>query len=349
MWVILPRSRALAVAAMVSLAGQAQEAFESRLAAIDGTLTRFYRGERLDEAVERAKRRISTYNERARTLQSEADGKKLQVEHLAEIGRDLRRGLEALEKELQDLPPGLGTHKRRQLLERRSAQVRKINEHAARLRPAVEAYESAVRRMHELLESEREQSSAAQKEVNARIAAFEAFTKAGEDIAFFAELNRMLAEVRNRQRGGDASLEGILHRIRAYRRELAAWAMEGHARRPNGLVVVEARLGDEPCWLIVDTGATDTILSEEMVDAIGCRASLGGTTSLSVIGGLRVNGSAFRIPELLVAGQVRKDVPAAAVRLPDVGIDGLLGQSFLKGFVYTIDERRSEKVSLVPR
>jgi hypothetical protein len=32
-----------------------------------------------------------------------------------------------------------------------------------------------------------------------------------------------------------------------------------------------------------------------------------------------------------------------------VGIDGLLGQSFLKRFVYTVDESRPGKLMLVPR
>jgi len=37
------------------------------------------------------------------------------------------------------------------------------------------------------------------------------------------------------------------------------------------------------------------------------------------------------------------------VKVSDVGVDGLLGQSFLKRFVYTIDESREEKLILRPR
>ena len=133
------------------------------------------------------------------------------------------------------------------------------------------------------------------------------------------------------------------------RRELAAWAEAGQALRPNGLVIVEALVVDEPCWFIVDTGAMDTIVSAEIVDAIGCRKSLGKQTSLSMIGGLRVMGYAFRIPQLEVSGRMLKEVPAAAVLPSDVGIDGLLGQSFLKAFVYCIDERKPEKLILSPR
>jgi hypothetical protein len=50
-----------------------------------------------------------------------------------------------------------------------------------------------------------------------------------------------------------------------------------------------------------------------------------------------------------VGDQVQTNVPASAVRPSDVGIDGLLGQSFLKAFVYTIDERSPAKLLLKRR
>ena len=54
---------------------------------------------------------------------------------------------------------------------------------------------------------------------------------------------------------------------------------------------------------------------------------------------------------LLAAGRelAATDVAGSAVPASDVGIDGLLGQAFLKRFVYTIDEDRPGKLVLVRR
>jgi len=167
--------------------------------------------------------------------------------------------------------------------------------------------------------------------------AFEAFKKAGQDLAFFTGLNRLLAEIREAQRKtpADPALQEALARVRAFRRELATWAEVGQSLRSNGLLIVGALVEDEPCWFVVDTGAMDTILSPELVEAIGQGGNMGKEASLSVVGGLRVLGRSLRIPRLEVNGQVLKGVQASAVVPSDVGIDGLLGQSFLKGFVYT--------------
>ena len=55
------------------------------------------------------------------------------------------------------------------------------------------------------------------------------------------------------------------------------------------------------------------------------------------------------LPRVAVGGQEGTDVAGSAVPASEVGIDGLLGQSFLKHFVYTVDERRPGKLILVPR
>ena len=228
---------------------------------------------------------------------------------------------------------------------------RRVNALEFILMPRLEDQKKMIAFRLDEMEKERKRVLAIQEAVNARLAAFDAFTKDGRDALFFQELNRLLSDVREALRVTPIDLHTmeILTKVRGLRRELAAWAMAGQAHQPNGLVIVETLVVDEPCWFVVDTGAMDTLLSEEIVAAIGYGADLGKLTSLSVVGGMKVPGLAFRIPRLTVCGETKSDVPASAVSPSDVGIDGLLGQSFLKSFVYTIDERQPGKLILVRR
>ncbi len=330
---------------------QAQGSFEARIAAVEKTLERFYRGECLEVSLERSTQGIESFNAFARKRRAEMEQDRVQLEQSMVKGREERASLDALDRELKNLSPGLDQDVIRQKVEARNALVKRVNELTAQDHHRVEDYNAGAKRAQEAIERERAIAVASQEAVNKRLDAFEAFKKAGQDLAFFTGLNRLLAEIREAQRKtpADPALQTALVKVRTFRRELAAWAVAGQALRPNGLLIVEARVEDEPCWFVVDTGAMDTILSPELVDAIGQGGNMGKEASLSVVGGLRVLGRSLRIPRLEVNGQVLKGVQASAVVPSDVGIDGLLGQSFLKGFVYTIDERKAQKLSLTQR
>ena len=329
----------------------AQGDFVAKIAAVEKTLEQFYRGERLEISLERSTRELESYNALARKHRAEMEQSRVQLQQSLAKGIEARARLEALDQELKNLAPGLDQDVIQQKVEARNALVKTLNEVAAQDHRRVEDYNAGAKRAQEAIERERAAAVASQEAVNKRLDAFEAFKKAGQDLAFFTGLNRLLAEIREAQRKtpADPALQNALVKVRTFRRELAAWAVAGQALRPNGLLIVEARVEDEPCWLVVDTGAMDTILSPELVDAIGQDGNMGKEASLSVVGGLRVLGRSLRIPRLEVNGQVLKGVQASAVVPSDVGIDGLLGQSFLKGFVYTIDERKTPKLILTPR
>lgn len=328
---------------------RAQVNSNARLQAAEQVLNRYYRGERLEDALDRSNAGIQAYNAHALAVQAETATERTKLDRVLADLEGQRSQLKDLDLDLKQHGDGLSQDVIRRKVEARNALVRQLNEQSAKARPVIEAYNALVVRTQQDLEQRRKQAMDAQAAVNARLAAFSAFSKSGEDVAFFQDLNRLLAETRERLRKtpGDTALELNLSRIRALRRELATWVMVGQARKPNGLVVIEVLVGDEPSWFIVDTGAMDTIVSEELLEAIDQGATLGKETTLSVVGGLRVTGLACRILRLTASGQTLTDVSASAVRPSDVGIDGLLGQSFLKSFVYTIDEQSPAKLLLI--
>jgi hypothetical protein len=347
----MARIARIACAAAFCLGLQAQESFAVRMAAMEKVMDRYYRGERLEDAISRSNREIQAFNARTKARQSELDEERRRLDSLMGPDQAERERLAAMDQELKAPPKVLSQEVTQKKVEQRNALARQINERTAKIRTATEAYNALVRQAKGEIELERQHILATQKAVNERLDDYEAFTKEGRAAAFFIDLNRLLAGLRQalRTTPGEPGLSAQLQQVRSLRRELATWAMVGQGRQANGLVIVETLVADEPCWFVVDTGAMDTIVSEEIITAIGLGTSLGTQSSLSVVGGIRVSGLACHIPSLTVAGQTQTEVDAAAVRPSDVGIDGLLGQSFLKAFVYTIDERTPAKLILTRR
>lgn len=344
--------RSLLLASVVSL-GLSAQGFEGRFAEIESVLNQHFRGPRLDEARERSNREIDAYNARSKALNAELAEARTRLELAQAPGKAAYEGLQKVDADLKaSIPDGAdkeGNVRYRARIAERNLLADKVKALSAEGQRALEAYNAFATRTKGELEAQRARVLAEQGALDRRAAGYESFVKSGGDIACFVRVNRLLADIRAALRKAETpSLLASFARVRAIRRELGAWAMAGQALNPKGLVIVEALVGDEACWLIVDSGATETILSPEVAEAAGLGAQE-ETVSLVVVGGLRLQGRRFRIPRLVAAGQSETNVSASAVRPTDLGIDGLLGQSFLKAFVYTIDEGKPGKLFLTRR
>lgn len=110
-------------------------------------------------------------------------------------------------------------------------------------------------------------------------------------------------------------------------------------------LVVQARLnGSRDAKLIVDTGADITILSNQVArDAGILPSSYISTVTLNTAGG-PVRADVARLDTISVGAAEVSQVPVALHDLPDapVGVDGLLGLTFLDKFLVTLDAQKGE-------
>ena len=115
----------------------------------------------------------------------------------------------------------------------------------------------------------------------------------------------------------------------------------------RGLVVVNARLfgpsGDVIARLAVDTGASSTLVNEELLILIGYDpAALPKTVRFTTGSGVET-APRITIDRIETLGQVRARFSAIAHTLPSsAAIDGVLGLDFLRSHVVTIDFRNGE-------
>lgn len=324
-----------------------------RFQAIETIMDRYYRGESLDAArrrvdalVEGLNARIDQRNQALAALEGQAAKDQAPAQ-------ELEKAVEASDKAL-GAPPDPSD---REAVRRYNARVDAHNALVAKYNAALEAARASgdsgrasLQALDASLQRERAQVESERRKLKARQADYDGFCDQGRDMVFFTALNRLLADLREGcRRRPDPSLLQALGRARALRLELARWAQARQAAQDNGLVLVEAKVGDEPCCFIVDTGAQLVCLPEELVDALGLGTALGEASTLSLAGGQKTRGRSITWPSVEVAGRRAEAVAGAAVPASEVGIDGLLGQSFLRRFVTTLDASADAKLLLQPR
>lgn len=329
---------------------QADSEVGTRISAAEQVLDRFYRGEPLDLLRQRMNAEVDAFNAQLKARQAEVEKARLQAEQDLKPVQERLGQVAEMDRELESAGQPAG----KEAVERHNTMVEQRNrlaEEAAELndaaRKSAEAYNALVQRVQVETDRERARMKSAHAEARLRLDAYDAFRAKGDDAKFFRGLNGLLADLNTGFRGGRTELKAPLEKVRGFRRELARWAQGQQARQEHGLVLVEAQIGEEPCCFMVDTGAQLICLSAELIEALGLSGSLGEEKTLILAGGQRIQGRGLDLPSITVAGVTETKVAASAVPASDVGIDGLLGQSFLKRFVYTIDERKPEKLILV--
>jgi clan AA aspartic protease (TIGR02281 family) len=109
-------------------------------------------------------------------------------------------------------------------------------------------------------------------------------------------------------------------------------------RAGNGFVVEAAVNGGSKLRLLIDTGATLTIIRPAALQRVGIGpAQFAGQTKLDTVGG-RVDASVYRISSLSLGPETVANVSIGSVDIPGLGgIDGLLGMNVLGKFEFTID------------
>ena len=338
-------------------AAERMAAVASRLDTIEQVMDRHYRGETVDEARERVNAMVREHNALIDARNRDLDASGARVDAAREPVTRLKAEIDRMDAALKRRPSAsdrAGVNEYNALLRRRNAAVKRFNIINDSANAVVKAHNARVKEVKAELKLASSLVDAARAEYEKRREALDRFEKGGDDIAFFESVNRLLATVYGEMRSirpglSDPGWVRLAARLRGIRRELGERAAADHAGRDHGLVIVEAAVSGEPCWFIVDTGAMRTTIGPGMVEALGLSGALGDEVELVLAGGMKTKGREVTLPRIEVSGADERDVPAAAVRVSDVGVDGLLGQSFLKRFVYTIDESREDKLILRPR
>ncbi len=123
-------------------------------------------------------------------------------------------------------------------------------------------------------------------------------------------------------------------------------------QRYGGSLIVPVNLNNQKnVRLILDTGATMTVLSTDVAIELGLTSDSESQVATVNTAGGPVQVNLTRVESMGINGAKAKNVVVAIHDLPDVqpGIDGLLGMSFLNNFLVTLDANQGQLQLRHPR
>jgi hypothetical protein len=192
------------------------------------------------------------------------------------------------------------------------------------------------------------------EKINELVAQRNEWESGGKHLNFNHDVNQCLALLQEmkRDQGSDFEWKNNLDRIRTIRTVLGDDALRAHSESDSGHVLVTSMVKGERLIFLYDTGASTVTLSPPLVDVLDWTEHLGEESSFTLADGTQSKGRRLMIPSLTIAGQQRESVEAYVTkRAPGIGIDGLLGQSFIKHYHVTLrkDPGGSTELRLKPR
>jgi clan AA aspartic protease (TIGR02281 family) len=198
--------------------------------------------------------------------------------------------------------------------------------------------------IHRLIDDNNERTNASNNEMKVR---------KDEFVAEFASLEQLKQHIysnliqQSRRSPSQQALAKSIERTKALRIELGEILAKKELAKSNGAIIVKAIFpGNEPCYMILDTGATRVSLPMEMAEVLGLSDKLGDEIETGLADGNKAKGRSVIIPSVTVAGKTVRNVAGIIMPSPSPGTDGLLGMSFHNIFLIEIDTERNPQVIL---
>lgn len=116
-------------------------------------------------------------------------------------------------------------------------------------------------------------------------------------------------------------------------------------QRAGSLLVVQAQInGSRETRLVLDTGASHTILSYSVARDLGILSEQRGTTVTLKTAGGPVQADVVRVNSIRIGEAEVRNSQAAIYDVPDAptGVEGLLGLTFLHQFAVTLDVAKGQ-------
>jgi clan AA aspartic protease (TIGR02281 family) len=111
--------------------------------------------------------------------------------------------------------------------------------------------------------------------------------------------------------------------------------------RSGSHFLVDARLGSQPARLLIDTGASLTMLTPDALQRRGHAAHDTGKTGVFNTANGSVRAPIYRLDTLSVGDWQVSELEVGVLDLGDPDIDGLLGMNFLRHFQFFIDQNEA--------
>ena len=324
---------------------QSLQMIDERIRQYDRIMDRYFRQNPVTTAQKAYKSAVGNYNAMIQTVDAAENHRKSDIEKI-------EKALATLENQIGEYDAKLAEKSDNQFISRRNDLVKRYNHQLKKLENMITQFNQWVKQTNQKIDAEKAKLDRINMGLEQEIKHYNDWLQLNKDEKFWVELNRTyLALHRKRQAGNNnLLLNKQIQHIRDLRKELGVYAINQAKSQENGLVIISGIIGRrEEFHFIVDTGANYVSLTPEMVEVLGLNERLGEVTDLRLAAGKTAWGQKIVYPYVSVLGMEEQNVPGITIPETKVGIDGLLGRSFLKRFVVCFDYEQGPKIRLTPK
>ena len=318
---------------------------EKRIRQYEQIMDRYFRENHVSKAQNSYKSAVDKYN--ALVKATNATNKK----NKSIIDRK-EKALETIKNQIGEYDAKLAKKSTNQLIDQRNLLVERYNRLLKLLEDEITQFNKSVGQANQILNTEKAGLEKLSTTLELEIKKYNDWWRLNKDEEFWEELNQTFLILHRKIRAGNnhVILARHIQKIREIRRELGAYAIEKARLGDSGLVIITGVVNrKEELHFIVDTGANHVSLTPEMVEVLGLKDRLDEVTELKLAAGKTAWGQKIVYPYISVLGLEEQNVPGIAIPEKNVGIDGLLGRSFLKRFVVCFDFEQGPQIQLTPK
>ena len=318
---------------------------EERIGQYEQIMDRYFRQNPVTTAQNTYKSAVDKYNALVQAINATKNNRKSEIEKKG-------KALEKLEKQIGKYDAQLAEKSNNQFIDQRNALVKQYNRQLKQLENEITQFNEWNKQTNQNIDAEKTKLDKINTALELEIKHYSDWLRLNKDAEFWVDLNRTFLNLHIKRRAGNNNLllNKQIQKIRNLRKELGTYAINQAKSQENGLVIISGIIcRKEELHFIVDTGANYVSLTPEMVEVLGLNERLGEVTDLRLAAGKTAWGQKIVYPYISVLGMEEQDVPGIAIPEKKVGIDGLLGRSFLKRFVVCFDYEQGPKIQLTPK
>ena len=318
---------------------------EERIGQYEQIMDRYFRQNPVTTAQNTYKSAVDKYNALVQAINATKNNRKSEIEKKG-------KALEKLEKQIGKYDAQLAEKSNNQFIDQRNALVKQYNRQLKQLENEITQFNEWNKQTNQNIDAEKTKLDKINTALELEIKHYSDWLRLNKDAEFWVDLNRTFLNLHIKRRAGNNNLllNKQIQKIRNLRKELGTYAINQAKSQENGLVIISGIIcRKEELHFIVDTGANYVSLTPEMVEVLGLNERLGEVTDLRLAAGKTAWGQKIIYPYISVLGMEEQDVPGIAIPEKKVGIDGLLGRSFLKRFVVCFDYEQGPKIQLTPK
>jgi hypothetical protein len=308
-------------------------------------MDRYFRQNPATKAQNSYKLTADKYNSLVQTKNATSKNRKSEIEKK-------KKALENLKKQIEKYDVQLVKKSTDKLIDQRNLLVEQYNQQLKKLEDAIAQFNEWVIQANQNLDTEKAKLEKIKTSLELEIKNYNEWLRSKKDEEFWTDLNRTFLDLHRKRRAdrNNSLIDRYIQKIRNLRKELGTYAIKEARSNDSGLVIISGNVGrKEEFHFIVDTGARHVSLTPVMIEVLGLKERLGEVTDLKLAAGKTAWGQKIVFPYVSVLGMEEQDVSGIAIPERKVGIDGLLGRSFLKRFAVCFDFEQGSKIQLTPK